>query len=75
MSPDQPEPGDGYHVIYVGRASTRNPYYSEGPAKGEVYASRNVQDITSRWTVTAWKAAQAVKAANASSRARYAQAA
>ena len=74
VHPDQPEPGDCYHVLYVGRASTRNPYYSEGPAKGEVYASRKVQDVTSILTVAAWKAAQAVKAANAT-RAGYAPAA
>lgn len=74
MSPDQPEPGDCYHVLYVGRASTRNPYYTEGPAKGEVYASRKVQDVTSILTVSAWKAAQAVKAAK-TTRAGYAPAA
>lgn len=73
--PDQPGPGDCYHAVYVGRASTRNPYYSEGPAKGEVYSSRQIQDVTSIMTVGAWRAAQAVKAARQASRAGYATAA
>lgn len=72
VSPDQPEPGDGYHVIYVGRR-TRAPYYG-GPVKGEVYASRMVQDVTSILTVTARRAADAVRATK-TTRAGYAPAA
>jgi hypothetical protein len=74
VSPDVPEPGDAYHTVYVGNARTRDYHRTEGPAKGQTYSSREIQDVTSIMTVSAWRAAQEIKRTKAA-RTAYATAA